>query len=59
MNALISNTEFQLSQIEIQRGNGTPIDTTENTRLFLNTTYSSVFTKGGNSKEKSDFEKNQ
>ena len=55
--------KFQLSKIEIQRGNGvpiagTPIDTTRNTRLFYNTICAPGFTKGGNGIEMSDFEEN-
>ena len=55
--------KFQLSKIEIQRGNGvpiagTPIDTTKNTRLFYNTTCALGFIKGGNGIEMSDFEEN-
>ena len=55
--------KFQLSKIEIQRGNGdpiagTPIDTTQNTRLFYNTICALGFTKGGNGIEMNDFEEN-
>ena len=55
--------KFQLSKIEIQRGNGvpiagTPIDTTKNTRLFYNTICALGFTKGGNGIEMNDFEEN-
>ena len=55
--------KFQLSKIEIERGNGvpiagTPIDTTKNTRLFYNTICALGFTKGGNGIEMNDFEEN-
>ena len=55
--------KFQLSKIEIQRGNGvpiagTPIDRTKNTRLFYNTICALGFTKGGNGIEMTDFEEN-
>ena len=55
--------KFQLSKIEIQRGNGvpiagTPIDTTKNTRLFYNTICALGFTRGGNGIEITDFEEN-
>ena len=56
--------KFQLSKIEIRRGNGvpfagTPIDTTKNTRLFYNTTCALGFTRGGNGIEITDFEENR
>ena len=55
--------KFQLSKIEIQRGNGvpiagTPIDTTRSTRLFYNTICALGFTKGGKGIEMNDFEEN-
>ena len=55
--------KFQLSKIEIQRGNGvpiagTPIDTTKNTRLFFNTICALGFTSGGNGIEITDCEEN-
>ena len=55
--------KFQLSKIEIQRGNGvpiagTPIDTTKNTPLFYNTICALGFTRGGNGIEITDFEEN-
>ena len=55
--------KFQLSKIEIQRGNGvpnagTPIDTPKNTRLFYNTICALGFTRGGNGIEITDFEEN-
>ena len=55
--------KFQLSKIEIQRGNGvpiagTPIDTTKNTRLFYNTICALGFTRGGKGIEITDFEEN-
>ena len=53
---------FQLSKIEIQRGNGvpiagTPIDTTKNTRLFYTTICALGFKKGGNGIEMSILKK--
>ena len=56
--------KFQLSKIEIQRGNGvpiagTPIDTTKNTRLLYKRFCALGFKKGGNGIEMSDFEENQ
>lgn len=55
--------KFQLSKVEIQRGNGvpiagTPIDTTKNARLFYNTICALGFTKGGNGIQMADFEDN-
>ena len=55
--------KFQLSKIEIERGNGvpiagTPIDTTKSSRLFYNTICALGFTKGGNGIEMSEFEEN-
>ena len=55
--------KFQLSKIEIQRGNGvpiagTPIDTTKNTRLFYNTICALGSRRGGNGIEMADSEEN-
>ena len=55
--------KLQLSEIEIQRGNGvpiagTPIDTTKNTHLFYNTIFALGFTRGGIGIEMADFEAN-
>ena len=52
-----------MSESEIQRGNGvliagTPIHTTESTRLLYKTFCAPGFTKAGNGKEMSDFEEN-
>ena len=55
--------KFQLSKVEIQRGNGvpiagTPINTTSNTRLYYNTVCALGFERGGNGIEMADFEDN-
>ena len=55
--------QFNLSKVEVQRGNGvpiagTPLDTTNNTRLYYNTICALGFDRGGNGISLSDFETN-
>ena len=61
LNARRFGTKFNLSKVEIQRGNkfpiaGTPIRTTMCTRLFYNTICALGFETGGNGTGKADFE---
>ena len=59
-----SYQKFDLQRVEIQRGNGvplagTPIDTSNNVRLYYNTFTALGFNKNGNGIKLEDFEDNQ